>query len=280
MDSDDKVLVPDLLGTGIEVSGLRMEYKSRTKSTVALEGCNLSVESGTRTSLLGASGCGKSTLLRILADIVQPTEGTALIGGLSPREARKRRVFALVSQQSVMLPWRRIRENVELGLEIIGLDRKERQARAQEAIELVGLAGFERSYPTELSGGMRQRAAIARALALRPKVLLMDEPFGALDEFTREHLNFELLSILDETRATLVLVTHSISEAVLMSDSVVVMSPRPGRIVHTADIDFGRHRTPRIRDLDEFAAYERELRHALEGSHGSGLAVAPRAKAS
>ena len=217
-------------------------------------------------SLIGASGCGKSTLLRILSDIVKPTSGMALLGGLTPAEARAQRRFALVSQSAVMLPWRKVLGNVELGLEVAKVAAPERRRRAQEAIEMVGLRGFEKAYPFELSGGMRQRAAIARALTLRPSYLFMDEPFGALDELTRDRLNFELLRILEETKATLLLVTHSISEAIILADTVVVMSPRPGRITRRVDVDFGHHREPAMRDDPRFGRLESEVRHALNDS--------------
>jgi NitT/TauT family transport system ATP-binding protein len=262
--------------SGIRIRDLSMTYRRGREATQALTTCSLDIPEGGWASLIGASGCGKSTLLRILADIVQPTGGTATMGGLSPAEARAQRAFALVSQQSVLLPWRRLMENVELGLEVARADRTERRRRAEEAIELVGLRGFERAWPHELSGGMKQRAAIARALTLRPRYLLMDEPFGALDELTREKLNFELLRILEETSATLLLVTHSIPEAVILSDMVVVMSPRPGRIVHRLDIGFGHHRSAAIRDDPAFGAYEAELRHALHGDPNVARAPAPR----
>jgi NitT/TauT family transport system ATP-binding protein len=251
--------------SGIRIRGLTKTYRRGREATHALAACDLDIPEGSWASLIGASGCGKSTLLRILADIIAPSDGDATLGGMTPAEARAARAFALVSQQSVLLPWRRLMENVELGLEVSRTDKAERRRRAEEAIELVGLRGFERAWPHELSGGMRQRAAIARALTLRPRYLLMDEPFGALDELTREKLNFELLRILEETGATLLLVTHSIPEAVILSDSVVVMSPRPGRIVHRLDIGFGHHRSAAIRDDPAFAAYEAELRHALHG---------------
>ena len=176
---------------GIVVRGLTMTYERRGITTTAVADCDLVVPKGSWASLLGPSGCGKSTLLKILADIVKPTSGLVTMDELTPAEARAARIFALVSQQSTMLPWRRLAENVELGLELAGIPKRERRARAREAIELVGLSGFEKAYPHELSGGMRQRAAIARALTLRPRFLLMDEPFGALDEITRERLNFE-----------------------------------------------------------------------------------------
>ena len=253
---------------GIEIRDLSMTYRRGREVTQALSACSLTIPEGGWASLIGASGCGKSTLLRILADIVQPSGGSATLGGMTPAEARATRSFALVSQQSVLLPWRRMLENVELGLEVARADKAERRKRAEEAIELVGLRGFERAYPHELSGGMRQRAAIARALTLRPRFLLMDEPFGALDELTRASLNFGLLRILEETSATLLLVTHSIAEAIILSDVVAVMSPRPGRIVHQLEIGFGHHRTDAMRDDPTFAAYEAELRHALHGDPG------------
>jgi NitT/TauT family transport system ATP-binding protein len=251
---------------GLLADDVGMVYRRGGIETQALVECSLSVPRGTWASLIGASGCGKSTLLRIFADIVKPTSGVAILHGVSPAEARANRTFALVSQQSTMLPWRKISENVELGLEVAGASKAERRAAAQEAIELVGLKGFEKAYPSELSGGMRQRAAIARALTLKPRFLLMDEPFGALDELTREKLNFELLRILTETSATLLLVTHSISEAIILSDKVAVMTPRPGRISKIVDVGFGHDRTIAMRDDPRFAAYEAELRHALHGT--------------
>lgn len=253
---------------GLCVLDVAMTYRRGKQSTAALAGCSLEVTEGSWVSLIGASGCGKSTLLRILAGLVTPTRGEVTLGGMSPAEARASRAYALVSQSAVMLPWRKLRANVELGLEVAKLPKAERRARAEEAIELVGLSGFEHAYPSELSGGMRQRAAIARALTLRPRFLLMDEPFGALDELTREKLNFELLRVLNETRATLLLVTHSITEAVILSDRVAVMSSRPGQIVHCVDVDFSHQRTAGIRDHSAFNGYETELRHALVHAPG------------
>ncbi len=253
------------VGWGLRVRDLDMTYRRGDQTTVALSGCSLDVPVGGWASLIGASGCGKSTLLRVLADIVVPTGGEVSIGGATPAAARAARTFALVSQQSTMLPWRTILGNVELGLEVARAAPAERRRRAREAIELVGLKGFEKAFPNELSGGMRQRAAIARALTLKPRFLLMDEPFGALDEITREKLNFELLRILEETGATLLLVTHSIGEAIILSDQVAVMTPRPGQISRRVAIDFGRNRSAAIRDDPRFYAYEAELRHALHG---------------
>lgn len=251
---------------GLVSNKVSMTYRRGGQQTQALVDCDFAIARGSWASLIGASGCGKSTLLRIFADIVKPTSGTARLHGLTPAEARANRTFALVSQQSTMLPWRKIIGNVELGLEVSGVARAARRKIAEEAIELVGLKGFENAYPSELSGGMRQRAAIARALTLRPQFLLMDEPFGALDEITREKLNFELLRILKETSATLLLVTHSISEAIILSDKVAVMTPRPGKISKVVDIDFGHERSSAMRDDPRFAKYEAVLRHALHGA--------------
>ncbi|MEU4311121.1 ATP-binding cassette domain-containing protein [Nocardia sp. NPDC024068] len=268
--SDNKANEPKYLDTvpsghafGIRVSDVSMVYRRGHAQTAALDGCSFEIPEGSRTSLIGPSGCGKSTLLRIVADIVDGATGRAAVGGLSPRQARLEQKIALVGQTSGMLEWRKLTGNVALGLEMTSVPRKERLERVHHAIELVGLKGFEDRYPHELSGGMRQRAAIARALALRPRFLLMDEPFGALDEITRLRLNFELLRILEEQGTTLLLVTHSITEAVLLSDRVLVMSPRPGRITHTYDIDFGHHRTAELREDPRFLAHEARLRSAL-----------------
>src|SRR5271156_5269659 len=257
---------PHARADGVSIENLDMTFRRGDQTVEALSGCNLQIPASSWVSLIGASGCGKSTLLRILSDIVKPTRGTALLGGLTPAEAPAARRFALVSQSAVMLPWRKVLGNVELGLEVAKVALPERRRRAHEAIEMVGLQGFEKAYPFELSGGMRQRAAIARALTLRPSYLLMDEPFGALDELTRDRLNFELLRILEETKATLLLVTHSISEAIILADTVVVMSPRPGRITRRVDVGFGRRREPAMRDDPRFGRLESEVRHALNDS--------------
>ncbi len=248
---------------GLVTNAVSVQYKTGSQSVLALSDCTLDIPRGSRATLIGASGCGKSTLLRVFADIVQPTSGSATLHGVPPADARANRLYGLVQQGSTMLPWRTILSNVALGLEISGMSRSEREARAEEALHLVGLKGFEQNYPSELSGGMRQRAAIARALSLRPQFLLMDEPFGALDEITRDRLHIELLRILDETKATLLLVTHSISEAVILSDQVVVMTPRPGKISQVIDIDLGRERSLDMRSDPAFVAYEAQLRRAL-----------------
>lgn len=252
----------DITELAIDIRDASMTYHRRGGDVIAVDGCTISVDAGTRAAIIGPSGCGKSTVLRMLADVITPTGGEVFLSGQSPRQARMAGTFALVSQQSVLLPWRRLAENVGLGLEVLRVRRPERQARVQEAIDLVGLTGFESHFPAELSGGMRQRAAIARALTLSPEVLLMDEPFGALDEFTRERLNFELLRILHTSKATLMLITHSIAEAIMLSDVVYVMSGRPGRIVARIEVEL-EERSPAVRDHPAFHFYERELRVAL-----------------
>jgi NitT/TauT family transport system ATP-binding protein len=249
---------------GLSANKVNVVYERGGHRVEALNDCSLDIPRGCWATLIGASGCGKSTLLRVFADIIKPTSGDVSLHGVSPAEARANRLYALVQQGSTMLPWRSVMENVALGLEIGGISREERRSRAADALRLVGLDGFEKSYPSELSGGMRQRAAIARALTLRPRFLLMDEPFGALDEITRDRLQFELMRILEETDATLLLVTHSISEAVILSDKVVVMTPRPGRIKEVMDVDFGRGRTSEIRLNPRFVQYEQHLRLVLD----------------
>ena len=246
----------------IDVRDVSMTYRRRGSEVLAVDGCTFQAAAGQRVAIIGPSGCGKSTVLRMLADIITPTAGELFVGGTTPNQARRARAFALVSQQNVMLPWRRLADNVGIGLAVLRTPKPERRAAVQAAIDLVGLSGFERHYPSELSGGMRQRAAIARALTLTPDVLLMDEPFGALDEFTRERLNFELIQVLDSTQATLVLITHSIAEAIMLSDVVFVMSGRPGCIVARMDVELPE-RTPAMRNDETFHTYERELRIAL-----------------
>jgi len=230
----------------------------------ALEQVSLAIKEREFVSLIGPSGCGKSTLLRVISDLIQPSGGKAQIDGREPREARLARQIGFVFQDAALLEWRNILDNVLLPLELAGIGAAERQSRSRELIKLVGLSGFEQAWPRQLSGGMRQRAAIARALATRPQVLLMDEPFGALDQITRDRLNMELVRITEATQATVLFVTHSIREAVLLSDRVIVMSPRPGRIVATIDVDLPRPRSlatrddPRYLDLIRAGAAELE----------------------
>jgi NitT/TauT family transport system ATP-binding protein len=264
--SEQRSAVDAARDAGLYAERVVMRFGSGESSVTALHDCSVAIAPGERVSIIGPSGCGKSTLLRIFANILSATDGDVRVGGMSPSEARKARAYSFVFQNSVMLPWRTLRQNVELAMEITYADRKQRAERAGELIDLVGLAGFEDRYPNQLSGGMRQRGAIARALTLSPKFLFMDEPFGALDEINRERLNFELLRILSATSATLLLVTHSITEAVILSDRVFVMTPRPGRISQVVDTNLPRQRTPDIRDWREFQHVESVLRHALYGA--------------
>jgi NitT/TauT family transport system ATP-binding protein len=220
-----------------------MVFDGRGAPVVALDDVDLSLKAGRFASIIGPSGCGKSTLLRLVADIAQPTAGTLSIGGMSPREARLQNALGFVFQSPTLLPWRTVQQNVELPLAIVGRNHARVAAAGSAAlIDLVGLKGFERALPNELSGGMQQRAAIARALMLKPDVLLLDEPFGALDEITRQRMNLELLRIWAESGTTALLVTHSIAEAVFMSDEVFIMSARPGRIIDVIDIPLPRPR--------------------------------------
>ena len=218
----------------------------------ALNGIDLQVANGEFVSVIGPSGCGKSTLLRVVADLAKPTSGEVFIGGELPNSARLKRKVGFVFQDAALLEWRRVLQNVALPLEIKGVTRVEREKIAGDLVDLVGLTGFERSYPRQLSGGMRQRAAIARAMSTKPEVMLMDEPFGALDQITRDRLNLELLTLSEEQQMTVVFVTHSIHEAILLSDRVFVMTPRPGQISGVISVDLPKPRTLDVRQSDEF----------------------------
>lgn len=229
----------------------------------ALENIDLTVAPGEFVSLIGPSGCGKSTLLRLLADLLQPTSGQVQVNGGTAHEARLQRTYGMVFQAATLLEWRRIRQNIELPLEIMGQGKAERRARSLEMLDLVGLADFAEHYPWQLSGGMQQRVAIARALAFSPSILLMDEPFGALDEMTRERMQAEVLRLWRETGTTVVFVTHSIPEAVFLSTRVVVMSPRPGRIAEVVDVDLPRDRDDDTREEQRFFALTTQVRDAL-----------------
>ena len=222
---------PSTKPPAVELDGL----DKRFGDVVALSGIELMLDEGEFVSLIGPSGCGKSTLLRVVADLEEPTAGVVRVGGKPAGRARRDQDYGIAFQQAGLLEWRTVAENVELPLQVHGVDKARRRARAAELLELVGLADFAGSRPAQLSGGMQQRVAIARALAARPKLLLMDEPFGALDEMTRERMQAELLRIAGETGAAVLFVTHSIPEAVVLSDRVVVMTPRPGRVTEIVD---------------------------------------------
>ena len=230
----------------------------------ALDNINLNVEEGEFVSLIGPSGCGKSTLLRTIADLIQPTSGKITVNNKTASQARKDREYGFVFQSATLYDWRTVIKNVELPLEIMKWPKDKREARAREMLALVELSGFEDKYPWQLSGGMQQRVSIARALAFEPNIFLMDEPFGALDEMTRERMNNELLRIWTAIpHMTIVFVTHSIAEAVYLSDHVVVLSPRPGRLAQIIDINLPRPRGPETRAHGEYFRLTSQVRHAL-----------------
>ncbi|MGK5681992.1 ABC transporter ATP-binding protein [Actinoplanes sp. URMC 104] len=247
--------------------------QGRTDEVVALSDVDLTVGDGEFVSLIGPSGCGKSTLLRLIADLIPPTTGTVTVAGKDAGSARKQQAYGIAFQQAGLFEWRTVLKNVELPLELRGLPRDERRAKASEMLALVGLEEFAGHYPAQLSGGMQQRVAIARALAVQPPLLLMDEPFGALDEMTRERLQSELLGICAKTGTSTVFVTHSISEAVFLSDRVVVMSARPGRITASIPVELPT-RDEAARQSDRYFESVTSVRRALRGSP-AGPSAAP-----
>ena len=263
-------VVPETVGTAVpmavEARGLGKVFNAGAPNQVdALVDIDLSVQPGEFVSLIGPSGCGKSTLLRLFADLIEPTGGTLTVNGKTAHQARIDQDYGMAFQQSGLFEWRTVERNIELPLELKGWDKAQRRARSREMLDLVKLGDFATHMPWQLSGGMQQRVAIARALASHPKLLLMDEPFGALDEMTREHMQAELLRICSSTGTTVVFVTHSIPEAVYLADRVVVMSPRPGRITQIVDVTLGRDRDELTREASEFFERVTEVREALRG---------------
>jgi len=254
--------------TIIEIKDVNKQFVSADGAVVtALKDINLSIHEGEFISFIGPSGCGKSTLLRLVADLIPPSDGTLMINGHSPHQARLNREYGFVFQSATLYEWRSVLKNVQLPLEVMRYTKTERESRAQEMLKLVELSDFANHYPWQLSGGMQQRVSIARALAFQPNLLLMDEPFGALDEMTRERLNNELLRIWSGIASmTVLFVTHNISEAVYLSSRVVVMSPRPGRITEVVEIDLPRPRDEATLDSDQFFHYTNKIRHLLRES--------------
>lgn len=253
--------------TVISARNLDLTFETNDGPVHALKDITLDIAEGEFVSLIGPSGCGKTTLLRVIADLEQPTGGTVSVNGMTPEQARLARAYGYVFQQAALLPWRTIEDNVALPLEVMGLDTATRTGRIRSNLELVNLAGFEKKFPWQLSGGMQQRASIARALAVEPDMLLMDEPFGALDEIVRDHLNEQLLKLWAKTKKTVVFVTHSIPEAVFLSTRIVVMSPRPGRIHEIIDCDLGSDRPLDIRETPEFLKIAHQVREGLKAGH-------------
>jgi len=249
----------------IENLSVHFQDKNGGEPVNALQKISLDIMQGEFISLVGPSGCGKTTLLRAIADLQNPSEGTISVRGMTPREVRMQKKYGIVFQSPVLYDWRTVRRNVCMPMELMGVPKKYRTARVTEMLELVGLYDFGKKYPHELSGGMQQRVGIARALAIKPEILLMDEPFSALDEFTKEKLHEDLLMIWRKTNKTIVFVTHNISEAVYLSDRVVVLSPHPGRVSAIVDVDIPRPRPLSVKNSPEFNELVMKVRSSFEG---------------
>lgn len=250
----------------IQVKDLDVTFKDNSGNDVkALTGVNLDIYKGEFISLLGPSGCGKTTLLRSIADLQEPTDGTIRISGQTPKELRQQQKFGFVFQQPVLFDWRTVKKNVELPLEIMYQSKADRAKRADEMLEMVGLKDFANHFPKQLSGGMQQRVNIARAFGIRPEILLMDEPFSALDEFTKEKLYEDLLWIWRQTNKTIIFVTHNIQEAVFLSDRICVLSPHPGRLSAIVDVDLPRPRTLDMKESAHFNELVLKVRNSFEG---------------
>jgi len=251
----------------VDVRHVSLTFETSDGKVEALSNVSLEIADGEFVSFIGPSGCGKTTMLRVIADLQQPTAGTLLVNGMSAEQARLERRYGYVFQAPALFPWRTIEKNLKLPLEIMGFSDSEQQLRAARYLDLVNLTGFERKFPWQLSGGMQQRVSIARALSFDPALLLMDEPFGALDEIVRDHLNEQLLQLWGKTGKTVLFVTHSIPEAVFLSSKIVVMSPRPGRIIDIIDSNLPRDRTLEIRETPEFLKIAQRVRVGLRAGH-------------
>jgi NitT/TauT family transport system ATP-binding protein len=254
----------------VAAKGLGLTFRTDDGDVVALSDVTLDIAKGDFVSFIGPSGCGKTTFLRTIADLERPTAGTLTVNGQTPEAARKGRAYGYVFQAPALYPWRTIEKNVALPLEIMGHSKGQRDERIARTLDLVNLVGFEKRYPWQLSGGMQQRASIARALAFDADLLLMDEPFGALDEIVRDHLNSELLKLWERTGKTICFVTHSIPEAVYLSTRIVVMSPRPGRVTDIIESTLPRERPLDIRETPEFLAIAARVRDGLRAGHSYG----------
>ena len=257
--------------TVVAASDLGLTFETNDGPVTALTSVNLDIKKGDFVSFIGPSGCGKTTFLRVIADLEKPTSGTISVNGMTPEQARHSRAYGYVFQASALYPWRTIEKNIALPLEIMGYSRGEQIGRIQRTLDLVNLKGFEKKYPWQLSGGMQQRASIARALALDADLLLMDEPFGALDEIVRDHLNEELLKLWSATRKTICFVTHSIPEAVYLSTKIVVMSPRPGRVTDVIESTLPKERPLDIRETPVFLEIAHRVREGLRAGHSYEL---------
>ncbi len=257
--------------TVISAKNLSLTFQTNDGPVHALKDVDLDINKGDFVSFIGPSGCGKTTLLRCMADLENPTAGEILVNGVTASEARKARAYGYVFQAAGLYPWRTIGGNIRLPLEIMDFDRAEQDDRVKRVLDLVDLNGFENKFPWQLSGGMQQRASIARALAFDADILLMDEPFGALDEIVRDHLNEQLLKLWDRTNKTIGFVTHSIPEAVYLSTKIVVMSPRPGRITDIIESTLPRERPLDIRDSPEFIEIAHRVRDGLRAGHGDDI---------
>lgn len=253
--------------TVVEAKNLDLTFETNDGPVHALKDVNLTIDKGDFVSFIGPSGCGKTTLLRVIAALEAPTGGTITVNGMSADDARRARAYGYVFQAAGLYPWRTIGANVKLPLEIMGYTKAEQAERVARVLELVDLAGFEKKFPWQLSGGMQQRASIARALAFDADILLMDEPFGALDEIVRDHLNEQVLDLWARTQKTIAFVTHSIPEAVYLSTKIVVMSPRPGRITDVIDSPLPKERPLDIRDSPEFIDIAHRVREGLRAGH-------------